>query len=47
MNDQNYNGDIYSGIDFYKYLNCPDCVENELYCPTHRVEVDKILALKP
>ena len=30
-------------IDFTKYLNCPACKEVELYCPTHRAEVEKIL----
>jgi len=30
-------------IDFTKYLNCPACKEIELYCPTHRAEVEKIL----
>lgn len=31
-------------IAFDKYLNCPDCREYELYCPKHRIEVEKILA---
>ena len=31
------------GIDFYKYLNCPDCKEVGLYCKIHRIEVENIL----
>jgi len=30
-------------IEFTKYLNCPDCRESGLYCPQHRIEVEKIL----
>ncbi len=33
-------------IDFTKYLNCPACKEVELYCHTHRAEVEKILENK-
>ena len=31
------------GIDFYKYLKCPDCKDVGLYCEPHRKEVEKIL----
>ena len=30
-------------IDFYKYLNCPNCKKSGLYCQKHRVEVEQIL----
>ena len=30
-------------IEFHKYLNCPDCRASGLYCPQHRIEVEKIL----
>ncbi len=30
-------------IDFYKYLQCPRCIESGLYCKPHRIEVEKIL----
>ena len=30
-------------IDFYKYLNCPNCKELEFFCTTHKIEVDKII----
>ncbi len=31
-------------IDYYKYLRCPECVENGLYCKVHKLEVEKLLA---
>ena len=40
MNDL---GDSFELNDFYKYLKCPACREQELYCPTHRAEVEKML----
>jgi len=33
-------------IDFYKYLNCPECKDAGLYCKIHRTEVEKILDQK-
>ncbi len=30
-------------IEFTKYFNCPDCRASVLYCPQHRIEVEKIL----
>ena len=30
-------------IEFTKYLNCADCRASGLYCPQHRIEVEKIL----
>jgi len=30
-------------INYTKYLNCPDCKKKELYCDTHRTEVELIL----
>ncbi len=30
-------------IDYYKYLNCPDCKKLQFYCAPHKIEVDKIL----
>jgi len=41
MNDPD---DEIPSIDFYKYLNCPDCKECWAYCPKHKIEVEKILA---
>jgi len=40
MNDL---GDSFELNDLYKYLKCPACREQELYCPTHRAEVEKML----
>ncbi|MFQ5440172.1 MAG: hypothetical protein ACE5DL_01785 [Nitrosopumilaceae archaeon] len=31
-------------IDYFKYLRCPECVENELCCKPHKIEVEKLLA---
>ena len=30
-------------IDFTKYLNCKACKASGLYCPEHRIEVEKKL----
>ncbi len=42
LNDKNLGASL---IDYYKYLNCKDCKESGLYCPKHRTEVEKILAI--
>lgn len=33
-------------VDFYKYLNCPDCREAGLYCPEHKKEVEEQLEIE-
>ncbi len=30
-------------IDYQKYLNCPKCQEEELYCQEHKREVEVLL----
>ena len=30
-------------MDYSKYLNCPDCRLEELYCKRHRIEVESNL----
>lgn len=33
-------------IDYRKYLNCPACKDQELYCSEHRKEVEMIIVSK-
>ena len=30
-------------MDYFKYLNCPECREIGLYCKPHRIEVESDL----
>ena len=33
-------------IDYRKYLNCPACKDVELYCLTHRIEIELLIIAK-